>query len=61
VSAFTPGAETGSLDHRVAEVVAVIATYLTDAEADPEADPMLLSSVVQLHALLHGHRAGQGG
>ena len=54
-------AEPRRLDHGIAEVVALVGRHLAAAQADPQADRMLLRAVVALDALLHRHRARQRG
>ena len=58
---LSQGAESGRLDHRIPEVVIVLPGDLAAAQPDPQADRFLAATVVPFDALLHGHRAGQGG
>ena len=51
----------GRLDDRVPEVVVVLLADLAPAQSDPQAHRVLTVPVVPFDALLHGHRARQGG
>ena len=61
LTTLTRRAEPGRLDHRVAEVVVVLARDFTDAQPDPQTDRLLAGAVVSFDALLHPNRARQRG
>jgi hypothetical protein len=59
--ALAGSAEPGRLDHRIPEIVVVLATNLAAAEAHSETNRVIVSPVVLLDALLHRHRTPEGG
>jgi len=60
LSAVAQGAQSGGLDDRVAEVIAVLRDDLATAEADPEPDSRVEAiAVVQIDSLLHRDSACQ--
>src|ERR1700674_1430303 len=58
--ALARGTKPGRLDDRIPEVVAVLSTHLTAAEADPHAHRVLTVTVVPFDALLHSHGTRHG-
>ena len=54
------GAQPGSLDHGVAEVVVGLVGRLPGAQPDPQSQGMLGGCVRSMHGLLHGHSTGEG-
>ena len=61
LSALATGTQPCRFDHRVAEVVVVFSTDLTDTQPDPQPHLLFTVPVVPFDALLHRHRARQRG
>ena len=59
LTAFARRAESGGLDHRSAEVIALLLTHFTGAQSHTQTDRMVPVEVPALDTLLHGHRTRQ--